>query len=91
MDRLPTGGPAVRKVTTTAGRYLLKPAWRPADVALLAELPALGAHGVQQPAVIATTAGELVTPGGYFLQEFLAGEPVLQPGGRHRNQPGCNG
>jgi hypothetical protein len=45
LDRLPAGHRAVRKVTTSAGTYLLKPAWRRADIALLAELPALRSHG----------------------------------------------
>ena len=67
LDRLPAGHPAVRKVTTSAGTYLLKPAGRRADIALLAELPALRAHGVLQPAIIRTRSGELVSAGGYFL------------------------
>jgi Ser/Thr protein kinase RdoA (MazF antagonist) len=79
VERLPTGGPAVRKVTTSAGAYLLKPAGRRADVALLAELPALARHGVRQAAIIRTAAGDLVSPDGYFLQEFLAGRPELEP------------
>ncbi len=79
VDRLPTGGRAVRKVTTSAGAYLLKPDWRRADVALLAELPALASHGICQPAIIRTAAGELISPDGYFLQEFLAGQPELEP------------
>ena len=49
------------------------------DIALLAELPALRAHGVRQPEIIRTGAGNLVGPNGYFLQEFLAGEPELYP------------
>lgn len=81
LDRLPSGHPAVRKVTTSAGTYLLKPAWRRADVALLAELPALAQHGIRQPAVIRTAAGDLTSPDGYFLLEFLAGEPELEPSG----------
>ena len=81
LDRLPAGHPAVRKVTTSAGTYLLKPAGRRADIALLAELPALRAHGVLQPAIIRTRSGELATAGGYFLQEFLAGQPELAPSG----------
>jgi Ser/Thr protein kinase RdoA (MazF antagonist) len=81
LDRLSAGGAAVRKVTTSAGTYLLKPAWRHADIALLAELPALRPHGVRQPEVIRTRSGQLVTPGGYFLQEFLPGEPELRPSG----------
>jgi Ser/Thr protein kinase RdoA (MazF antagonist) len=81
-DRVRAGHPAVRKVTTSAGTYLLKPAWRTADVALLAELSALSQHGIRQPAVIRTAAGELVSPNGFFLQEFLPGEPVLEPTGR---------
>jgi len=81
LDRLRAGHPALRKVTTSAGTYLLKPAWRRADIALLAELPALRSHGVRQPAVIRTRSGELVCPCGYFLQEFLAGEPELEPSG----------
>lgn len=79
LDRLPAGHRAARKVTTSDGTYLLKRAWRRADIALLAELPALGPHGVRQPEVIRTGAGQLVTPGGYFLQEFLAGKPQLEP------------
>jgi Ser/Thr protein kinase RdoA (MazF antagonist) len=79
VDRLLTGGSAVRKVTTAAGAYLLKPAWDQAVVALLAELPGLASHGVRQPAIIRTAAGNLVSPNGYFLQEFLAGQPELEP------------
>ena len=79
LDRLPSGHPAVRKVITSAGTYLLKPAWRHADVALLAELPALRQHGIRQPAVIRTGTGSLTSPNGYFLLEFLAGEPELEP------------
>jgi len=81
LDRLPSGHPAVRKVTTSAGTYLLKPAWRQADVALLAELPALRQHGIRQPELIRTGAGDLASPNGYFLLEFLAGEPELEPSG----------
>jgi Ser/Thr protein kinase RdoA (MazF antagonist) len=66
-------------VTTSNGTYLLKPAWRHADIALLAELPALLPSGVRQPEVIRTGPGQLVSPGGYFLQEFLAGEVELEP------------
>jgi homoserine kinase type II len=79
LDRPPAGHPAVRKVTTTTGTYLLKPAWRGADVALLAELPALRRHGVRQPEVIKSRSGQLVSPQGRFLQEFLPGEPELHP------------
>lgn len=81
LDRLPAGGPAVRKVTASAGAYLLKPAGRRADIGLLAELPALSRHGLRQPEVIRTRAGELISPDGYFLQEFLAGQPELEPSG----------
>lgn len=69
----------MRRVSTTVGTYLLKPDWRRADVALLAELPALAQHGVCQPAIIRTATGELVGSDGYFLQEFLAGQPELEP------------
>jgi Ser/Thr protein kinase RdoA (MazF antagonist) len=81
LERLPAGHPAIRKVSTSAGTYLLKPAWRHADIALLAELPALLPHGVRQPGVIRTSSGQLVTPGGYVLQEFLPGELELNPSG----------
>jgi homoserine kinase type II len=79
LDRLPSGHAVVRKVTTSTGTYLLKSAWRRADVALLAELPALSQHGIRQPEVIRTGAGDLTSPNGYFLLEFLAGEPELEP------------
>jgi hypothetical protein len=81
LDRLPAGRAAVRKVTASTGTYLLKPAGRRADVALLAELAALGPDGVRQPEVIRTGSGQLVSPGGWFLQEFLAGELELEPSG----------
>jgi Ser/Thr protein kinase RdoA (MazF antagonist) len=81
LDRLPAGQPALRKVTTSTGTYLLKLAWRRADIALLAELPALRPDGVRQPEIIRTRSGQLVTPGDYFLQEFLAGEVELEPSG----------
>ena len=79
VDRLPTGGPAVRKVTTSAGVYVLKPGWRQADVALLSELAALASHGVRQPEIISTAAGNLVSSDGCFLQEFLPGQVELDP------------
>src|ERR1700728_2746199 len=81
LERLPSGDPAIRKVTSSAGTYLLKPAWRRADIALLAELPALSPHGVRQPAVSKTVTGQLVSPDGYVLLEFLPGEPELKPSG----------
>lgn len=81
LDRLPAGHPAVRKVTTSAATYLLKPAWRCADVALLAELPALRPHGIRQPGITRTRSGQLVSPDGYFMQEYLPGEPELKPSG----------
>jgi Ser/Thr protein kinase RdoA (MazF antagonist) len=81
LDRLPAGHPAVRKVTTTAGTYLLKPAGRRADIELLAELPALRAHGVRQPEIIRTGAGRLTSPDGYFLQEYLPGRLEMNPSG----------
>lgn len=81
LDRLPAGHPAMRKVTASAGTYLLKPAWRRADIELLAELPALRPHGVRQPEVIRTVSRELVSPNGYFLQEFLPGKLELKPSG----------
>jgi Ser/Thr protein kinase RdoA (MazF antagonist) len=79
LDRLPAGRPAVRKVTTSTGTYLLKPSGRCAEIALLAELAALRGEGVRQPEVIRTASGQLVSPAGYFLQEFLAGELELEP------------
>jgi Ser/Thr protein kinase RdoA (MazF antagonist) len=81
LERLPAGDPALRKVTTATGAYLLKPARRRADIALLAELPALLPDGLLQPGIIRTRPGQLISPDGYFLQEFLAGEPELRPSG----------
>lgn len=81
LSRLPAGRPALRKVTASTGTYLLKPARRRADIALLAELPALCPDGIRQPEIIRTRSGQLVSPDGYFLQEFLAGEPELEPSG----------
>lgn len=81
LDRLAFGHPAVRKVIATRGTYLLKPPWRRADVELLAQLPALGRFGIRQPQIITTRSGQLVSPDGYYLQEFLAGEPELHPSG----------
>lgn len=82
VERLPAGRPAVRKVTTSRGTYLLKPAGPHAEVALLAQLPALSAYGIRQPAVVRTAAGELISPDRFFLQEFLAGETELEPSAR---------
>jgi Ser/Thr protein kinase RdoA (MazF antagonist) len=81
LDRLPAGHPALRKVTTSTGIYLLKPVWRRADIAVLAELAALCPDGIRQPEIIRTRSGQLVSPAGYFLQEFLAGELELEPSG----------
>jgi len=81
LDRLPAGHPAARKVITSVGTYVLKPVWRRADIELLAELPALRAYSVRQPEVIRTGSGKLVSPDGYFLQEFLPGKLELRPSG----------
>ncbi|HEY2549847.1 MAG TPA: phosphotransferase [Streptosporangiaceae bacterium] len=79
LERLPSGRAAVRKVITSGGTYLLKPAGRPAEIALLARLRALSTYGIRQPEVVRTGTGQLITPEGYFLQEFLPGELALDP------------
>lgn len=80
VEPLATGSRAAREVTTTRGRYLLKPAYRAQDVDLQAQLaPALTARGIRQPLVAATSAGALVTHNGFVLLEFLPGAVALEP------------
>jgi hypothetical protein len=80
LDPLPSGSPAARKVTTTRGSYVLKPAYRAEDVELQASVaPLLTARGIRQPLVVPTSTGGLVTRTGFVLLEFLPGEVALKP------------
>ena len=80
LDPLPAGSPAVRKVTSSSGSYLLKPAHRGADVDLQARVaPLLASRGIRQPRIVPTAGGALVSSAGYFLQEFLPGAALLDP------------
>jgi hypothetical protein len=80
LDPLPSGSRAARKVTTTRGSYLLKPAYRAEDVELQASIaPLLTARGIRQPLVVPTSTGGLVTRAGFVLLELLPGEVALKP------------
>jgi Phosphotransferase enzyme family len=80
VEPLAAGSASARKVTTTRGSYLLKPAYRTPDVDLQAQLaPALTARGIRQPLVMHTSAGELVTRTGFVLLEFLPGAVAWEP------------
>jgi Ser/Thr protein kinase RdoA (MazF antagonist) len=79
-ETLPAGHRDNRKVTTTAGTFVLRRAYRSADVQLQAEVsPLLTARGFRQPRVVPTAAGTLVTRSGYWLAEFLPGSMSLNP------------
>lgn len=79
-ETLPAGGPANRKVSTSAGTFLLRPGYRAADVALQAQVaPLLTARGFRQPLVVPTAAGTLVTSAGQVLLEFLPGSMTVDP------------
>jgi Ser/Thr protein kinase RdoA (MazF antagonist) len=77
---LPAGSQSARQVTTTRGSYLLKPAYRAADVELQAHIaPLLTARRIRQPRVVPTAAGGLVTCSGFVLLEWLPGAVALEP------------
>ena len=80
VEPLATGSASARKVTTSCGSYLLKPAYRAQDIDLQAQLaPALTARSIRQPLVVPTSAGGLVTSTGFVLLEFLPGAVALEP------------
>jgi len=77
---LPAGSRTACKVRTTQGMFVLKPAYRVADVELQAEVAELlNVRGIRQPLVLRARSGEVVTSSGYFLQQFLAGSASEQP------------
>jgi Ser/Thr protein kinase RdoA (MazF antagonist) len=79
-ERLPAGNPATRKVTTSSGVFVLKPAHREADIEFQAQVaPPLTACGFRQPRVVPTAAGPYVSPSGYCLLECLPGSISLDP------------
>jgi Ser/Thr protein kinase RdoA (MazF antagonist) len=80
LEPVPAGGRLARKVITASGAYLLKPAYRSADVVLEAEVARLLAdRGIRQPAVIPTSRGAVVSTSGYVLREFLPGSTARSP------------
>lgn len=79
-EQLPAGSRSARKVITTAGTFVLKPAYRVADAELQAEVAVLlNAHGIRQPSICRTRSGAVVANSGYFLQEFLPGSAPRHP------------
>ena len=80
---VPAGSRSACKLTTTRGSYLLKPAYRAADVELQARIaPVLTARGIRQPLVVPTAAGGLMTCSGFVLLEWLPGAVALEPAAR---------
>ncbi len=80
LESLPAGGPLARKVITTSGTYLLKPAYRVADVELEAAVARfLAGHGIRQSGVIPASGGAVVSTSGYVLREFLPGSTMRAP------------
>ena len=72
--------PAVVKLTTALGSYLVKPAYRAADAELYEQVARhLGRAGIRQPRPLRTTAGAMVGACGYTVQEFLPGRASLRP------------
>jgi Ser/Thr protein kinase RdoA (MazF antagonist) len=79
-DTLPAGNPAARKVTTSRGVFVLKPAYRRGDVELQVQVAArLTGRGIRQPEVMLTTAGAPVCGHGYVLLEWLPGSVPADP------------
>ncbi|HUA40875.1 MAG TPA: phosphotransferase [Streptosporangiaceae bacterium] len=79
-EPLPGSTPAVCKVVTSTGAFVLKPADRIADVELQAEVAArLNAVGVRQARVLRTSSGSLVTTSGHVLLEYLPGSVRTGP------------
>jgi homoserine kinase type II len=77
---VPAGSDLARRVVTGRGSYLLKPAYRQADVELQAEVATLlTARGIRQPRLEPTRSGGYVTRSGYFLQELLPGVSPTRP------------
>ncbi len=81
--QLPGGSTAVLRVRTDRGAFVLKPAYRPAEVPLQARAAEfLNDRGVRQPRVIATNSGGVVSAAGNVLLEYLPGAIVLRPARR---------
>jgi Ser/Thr protein kinase RdoA (MazF antagonist) len=77
---LPGGGEGVLRVCTDRGAFVLKPAYRAADIELQAGVAAyLGERGIRQARVIPTRGGALIAAQGNVLLEFLPGAVVLRP------------
>lgn len=80
LEPLRAGSPLARKVLTARGTYLLKPAYRVADIELEAEVARLLAdRGIRQPRIIPTATGPVVTTSGYVLREYLPGSTPRAP------------
>jgi Ser/Thr protein kinase RdoA (MazF antagonist) len=81
LEVSPLGGSGTALAIRTArGMFVLKPAWRRADVELQALAAGLLAEsGIGQALVLPCASGALVTSTGHYLQELLPGAAVLQP------------
>jgi hypothetical protein len=74
------GGPDVRKLTTAAGLFVIKPAASAADAELYERVArALSAAGVRQAMPRRSLTGALVSVSGHTVQEFLAGRACPAP------------
>jgi Ser/Thr protein kinase RdoA (MazF antagonist) len=74
------GTAAVLRVRTDRGSFVLKQAYRAAEVELQARAAVyLNDRGIRQARVIPTTSGAVVGAEGRFLQELLPGAIVLRP------------
>ncbi len=79
-EPLAGGSPAVWKVVTSEGAFVLKRADRIAAVELQATVAGLlNAVGVRQARVLPTKSGSLVTTSGYVLLEFLPCSVQIDP------------
>jgi Ser/Thr protein kinase RdoA (MazF antagonist) len=77
---LPGGSAAVLRVRTDRGAFVLKPAYRPAQIELQARAAEyLNDRGIRQARVIATSSGAVVSAEGNVLLEFLPGAIAAQP------------
>lgn len=68
------GGPAVVRLTTTRGSFVVKPFYRASDIELYARVEEdLNARGIRQARLFRTVGGEVVGSAGLWVQEFLPG------------------
>ena len=80
LEKVSGGGPAVRKLITDTGTFLVKPAYQPFVWELYGTMETrLNDRGVRQARLIRTTQGAAVSPTGHVVQEWLDGQMTMTP------------